>query len=71
MIQSLVNLHGQHHWYTHILQSPETDSVTGKLQKCLTPVDANPTNLPVSVESDRPRIGFLYKQSILLGNGTV
>lgn len=71
MIQTLVNSHGQHYWYTHKLQSPETDRISGNLERCLTRLDANPTNLPVSVESDRPRIAFLYKQSILLGKETV
>ncbi len=71
MIQTPVNSHGQHYWYTHELQSPETDQISGNLERCVTRVDANPTYLPVSVESDRPRIAFLYKQSILLGKETV
>lgn len=71
MIQTLVNSHGQHYWYTHTLQFPETDRIFGILEKCTTRVDTNPTNLPVSIGSDRPRIAFLYKQSILLGNATV
>ncbi len=71
MIQTLVNSHGQHYWYTHKLQSPETDPISGTLEKCITRVDTNPSNLPVSVASDRPRIAFLYKQSILLGKDTV
>lgn len=70
MIQTLLYSHGQHHWYTHKLQSPETDRVSGYLERCLTRVHANPAQLPVSVESDRPRIAFLHKQSILLGKET-
>jgi hypothetical protein len=67
MIQTLVFSHGQHLWYTHRLQSPETDRVSGTLEKSLSRIVADPTQMLVTVESDRPKIAFLHKQSVLLG----
>lgn len=71
MMQTLLYSHGQHHWYIHKLHSPATNRVSGFLERCSTRIHADPAQLPVSVESDRARIAFLYKQSILLGNETV
>ncbi|KAJ9160688.1 hypothetical protein NKR19_g2977 [Coniochaeta hoffmannii] len=71
MIQTLVSSHGQHLWYTHKLQAPGTDRVFGHLERCLTRVVVHPAQMPLSVKSDRPKIAFLHKQSILLGKETV
>lgn len=71
MMQTLLYSHGQHRWYTHTLHSPETDRISGCLERCSTRIFADPGKLSLSVESDRVKIAFLYKQSILLGNETV
>ncbi|KAK3319978.1 hypothetical protein B0T19DRAFT_433467 [Cercophora scortea] len=73
LINTLVNSHGQHQWCTHTLSSPETDATTGTLGESTLQdrVATDPTKLAVSVESDRPRVAFLYNQSILLGKATV
>ncbi|KAK3391171.1 hypothetical protein B0H63DRAFT_132917 [Podospora didyma] len=85
LFQTLVNSHGQHQWYSHALLSQDpptiithsdgtvennTDTV-GKLDKCTADMATiNPNDLNVSYESDKPRIAFLHKQSILLGKAT-
>jgi hypothetical protein len=67
MMQTLVTSYGQHDWYLDKLSSPDFDRVTGVLERSTAKVDVDPSNLPVSVPSDRPIVAFLHKQSILLG----
>ena len=68
LMHELIDSYGVHEWWEHVLQSPQTDRLSGSLKKGSFHGNIDVGNLRLTKEKeDRPRIDFLIRQSKLLG----
>lgn len=67
IVQTLKESSIHHQWYEHVLYDNFSDDPSGRLVRVRHSMQFRPSEMKVSVESDRRYIHFLERQSMLLG----